>query len=137
MSAILSAFFVALLIFGAVDLRSQGNRETQTSQSAKYEVLTKGLVASRPFAVQFKSAPLRLEIRNLVMGRGDARDVPTPTTILMELRGGTVTTGVKGEMRERHQGEFWTVEKESSLTIRNPGEVAVIRAIYIFEGKHN
>jgi hypothetical protein len=100
-----------------------------------YQVLVKGIAASRPFRVQFKSAPLRLEFRNLVMGRGNSDSIPVPTRILMELRLGGVTTVINGERRERRQGEFWVVEKGSSLRFQAPGEVATIRAIYIFEGE--
>jgi len=110
----------------------QGQRQPD---SAQYQVLVKGMAASRPFRVQFKSAPLRLEFRNLVMGRGNTDSIPVPTRILMELRLGGVTTVINGERRERRQGEFWVVEKGSSLRVQAPGEVATIRAIYIFEGE--
>ena len=99
----------------------------------QYEVLAKGIVASPTFSAQFKSAPLRLEFRNWVMGRGETETIPTPTRILMELRQGTITTTLSGEKNERQQGDFWMVEKGAALSIQNPGEVGVVRAIYIYE----
>jgi len=104
----------------------------QTNQT--YEVLAKGVVGSPPLQVQFTSAPLRLDLRNLIMGRGQTESIPVPTSILMELRQGGVTTTINQQQQERRQGDLWVVEQGSALTMQNPGEVAVIRAIYIFEG---
>ena len=135
------AFPVATLIvlLGASVHSQQAGSPTTTAQNpqpeTKYEALAKGVAATLPFQVQFRSAPLRLEMRNLVMGRGITETIPTPTRILMEVRQGAVTATTSQGKHEWRQGDFWTVEKDSSLTIQNDGEVAVIRAIYIFEGK--
>lgn len=109
-------------------------KKDETRQAGPYELLAKGVVSSAPFQVQFKSAPLRLEVRNLVMGRGETESIPTPTRILLEVRQGTVTATISQERQIRNQGDFWVVERGSPFTIQNSGEVAVIRAIYIFEG---
>jgi hypothetical protein len=112
-----------------------GQQKPKTAERpSEYELVAKGVAGSSPLQVQFKSAPLRLEFRNLVMGRGESEAIPVPTTTLMELRQGGITITVNGQKEERRQGDFWVVEKGSALTIQNPGEVAVIRAIYIFEG---
>lgn len=105
----------------------------EKSDPGEYEVVTQGLLANRGVSMPFRSARVRLEIRNLVMGQASAEKVPIPTTVIMELRGGTVTTTIDGQQQERRPGDFWTVEKGRVLSIANPGEVAVIRAIYIFE----
>src|SRR5216683_115427 len=89
-------------------------------------------VASRIF-IQFKSMPLRLEFRNLTMGKGISEAVTLPTQVLMEVRLGQVNATVRGAKHEYHQGDFWVAEKGDSVVLENPGEVAVIRAIYIYE----
>lgn len=99
-----------------------------------WELLAKGVVSSAAFQVQFKSAALRLEIRNLIMGRGETESIPTPSRVLLEVRQGGVTTTINQEKLSRSQGDFWVVDKGSIFTIQNFGEVAVLRAIYIFEG---
>jgi hypothetical protein len=111
------------------------SQNEENRQPAAYEVLAKGIVSSAPLEVQFKSAALRLEIRNLIMGRAEAEAIPTPTRMLLEVRQGAVTTTVNQEKQGRSQGDFWVVEKGSSFAVQNTGEVAVLRAIYIFEGK--
>lgn len=111
----------------------QSKRE-EAKQAPAYEPLAKGIVGSGPLRVQFKSAPLRLEIRNLVMGRGETEAITAPTRILLEVRQGAVTTTAKQERQSHTQGDFFAVEKGSTFTIQNSGEVAVLRAIYIFEG---
>lgn len=134
---LLFSLFLASL---AVCVFAQGTSQTdkpgkdQTRQPLQFELLAKGVVASPPVQVQFKSAPLRLVIRNLVMGRGETEPIPTPSRILLELRQGAVITTIDQQRHNRNQGDFWMVEKGSSFTIQNPGEVAVLRAIYVFEG---
>ncbi len=126
-----------LTAIGVVVARPTGAQvapEPATQESKQYEVVTKGLLGSPLFPIQFRSADLRVEIRNLVMGRGEAQAVPTPTRTIMELRGGAVVTTINGDKRERRAGDFWEVEKGSMLALENRGEVAVIRAIYLFEG---
>jgi len=129
-----------LLAWLGTGLLSQESRavgqstKNENRQVSSYELLSKGVVATAPFQVQFKSAPLRLELRNLIMGRGETESIPTPTRILLELRQGAVTITVNREKQSQSQGDFWVVDKGSSFTIQNSGEVAVLRAIYIFEG---
>jgi len=132
-------FSLLLCSSGFLVLAQEANQapkqaKEQAPTSAQYGVAAKGIVASPAVKIQFKSAPLRLEVRNLIMGRGETESIPAPTRILLELRQGAVTTTVNREKQERHQGDFWVVEKDSSFTIQNSGEVAVLRAIYIFEG---
>ena len=113
---------------------SQVGQKDQNRQVPPYEPLAKGVVSSAPFQVQFKSAALRLEIRNLIMGRGETESIPAPTRILLEVRQGAVTATINREKQSWSQGDFWVVDKGSSFTIQNSGEVAVLRATYILEG---
>ena len=106
---------------------------TQADRDSGYEVLSKGVVASRIFPIQFKSTPLRTEFRNLIMGKGISEAVTFPTQVLMEVRLGQVNATVRGAKHEYHQGDFWVAEKGDSVVLENPGDVAVIRAIYIYE----
>ena len=134
---LISSLFLASLavcVFARETNQADKAGKDQTRQPAQFQLLAKGIVATAPFQVQFKSAPLRLEIRNLVMGRGVTESIPTPTRILLELRQGAMTTITNQEKHEWHQGDFWVVDKNSPFTIQNSGEVAVLRAIYIFEG---
>jgi hypothetical protein len=108
-------------------------RPPERPPQTKYEVIVPGMVANSPFDLQFRSADLRLQVRDLIMGRGEARDVPVPARILMELRGGGVSTTINGAKSERTQGDLWIVEKGDRLTVQNDLDVAVIRAVYIFE----
>lgn len=107
-------------------------RPPERPPQTKYEVIVPGMVANSPFDLQFRSADLRLQVRDLIMGRGEARDVPVPARILMELRGGGVSTTINGAKTERTQGDLWIVEKGDRLTVENTLDVAVIRAVYIF-----
>jgi hypothetical protein len=109
------------------------SQPTQADRDSGYEVLAKGVVASRIFPIQFKSTPLRIEFRNLTMGKGTSEAVTLPTQVLMEVRLGQVNAIIRGTKHEYHQGDFWVAEKGDSVVLENPGEVAVIRAIYIYK----
>lgn len=126
--------YAALSVLAQEPNQAAKRGKDQTTPAPQYEALAKGIVASPTVRIQFKSAPLRVEVRNLVMGRGETEPIPVPTRVLFEVRQGAVTTTLNREKQERHQGDFWTVDKDSALTIHNSGEVAVLRAIYIFEG---
>jgi len=106
---------------------------TQTDRDSGYEVMAKGVVASRIFPIQFKSVPLRMEFRNLIMGKGTSEAVTLPTQALLEVRLGQVNASIRGTKHEYHQGDFWVAEKGDSVILENPGEVTVIRAIYIYK----
>jgi hypothetical protein len=101
----------------------------------RYEVITEGLLGNPAFSVQFRSAALRLGVRDLIMGPGQAQSVPTHVRTLMELRGGGVVTIINDESQQRLPGDFWIVEQGSTLSLQNDGDVAVIRAIQLFEGR--
>ena len=133
---LLSLFLASLSVSITAQVGNQADKaaKAEGSESLQFQLLAKGVAASPAVTLQFKSAPLRLEIRNLVMGKGETEPVPVPTRILFELRQGAVTTSLNQQKQERHQGDFWVVEKNASFTIENSSEVAVLRAIYIFEG---
>jgi hypothetical protein len=131
---VFALLLIALALFvTAQQQQQQPAYERPQPPETKYEVIVPGMVANTPLTLQFRSADLRLVVRDLIMGRGEARNVPVPARIVMELRGGGVTTTIDGAKAERTQGDIWTVEKGQSLTVQNPYDVAVIRAMYVFE----
>lgn len=135
-TAFRSVLLMIILVVAVQPIRMSTAQEAREKpgETPYYSVVTEGMIASPVFPYQFQSAKLRLEVRNLIMGHSKANDVPTPSDILMELRGGAVITTVNGQAQERIQGDFWTVEKGSKLAIENQGQVAVIRAVYVYPG---
>lgn len=115
----------------ALWLDGSANAQDQKRDAGGYEVIVPGLLGNRVTSLQFKTLPLRLEQRDLIMGRGEAKGVPTPAHMLLELRGGSITTTANGESVERRQGDFWEVSQGVQLHFKNAGDVAVIRVIYI------
>ena len=106
----------------------------RTSPDSGYQVITKGLLGGPVYPVQFRTAKLRLETRNLIMGPGRAESVPTPVRTIMELRGGALTATLNGKRQEHVPGDFWVVNKGDTLSLENQGDVAIIRAVQISEG---
>ena len=99
----------------------------------RYEVIVPGLVANPTYVLQYRSDDLRLEVRDLIMGRGEARNVPTPARAMMELRGGTVITTINGRATPRIQGDIWSIAKGDTLSLENSHDVVVIRSMSIIE----
>jgi hypothetical protein len=120
---------------GLTGRSAQSQDPNREKERPSYQIVAKGLLANPAFSVQFHSAPLRVGIRDLIMGPGQAQSVPTPVRTLMELRGGGVITIINGESQQRQPGDFWIVERGSALSLQNDGDVAVIRAIQLFEGQ--
>jgi hypothetical protein len=128
---IAAALLSAMALLGGTF--AEADQGSAKEPAGGYETLVKGVAASRALPVQFETAPVKVEFRNLVLGPGESEPIPAPTVIWMELRLGTVVTTINKESLERRPGDFWTVDKGASLTIKNPSEVAVIRAIYVSE----
>jgi hypothetical protein len=122
----------ALLLCCALPLAAQ-ERPPEPFET-KYEVIVPGLVGNSPYTLEFHSTNLRVEVRDLIMGHGSANDVPTPVRAVMELRGGTIITTINGIRTQRLQGDIWRVSAGDRVSFDNPYDVAVIRAMAVFEG---
>jgi len=103
------------------------------SSASYYVLLTQGMLAGPAYTYPFSTTHFRVEVRNLIVGHATARNVPIPTDMVMELRSGAVTTAIGGATQERTEGDFWTVAKGAHLDVENKGQVAVIRAIYVYK----
>lgn len=124
--------FALLAAIASASLTQTPTAQVGSRDSTAYEVLTKGLLGSKVFPLQFRSSRVRLDVRNLIMGPGKAANVPTPTRTILELRGGVVLATVNGTTEEHYPGDLWVVEKGSVVTLENRGDVVVIRALYLY-----
>jgi hypothetical protein len=126
---------VGMLLFAAQSTQhSSAQIAQEKGPPSYYTLLTPGMLAGPVFPYTFAAGKFRVEARNLIMGHAKASEVPTPADAVMELRGGAVTTTINGQSQERIEGDFWIVEKGSHLEIENRGQVAVIRAVYVYPG---
>jgi hypothetical protein len=99
----------------------------------RYFVVVPGMVANTPLILNYRSTGLTLVVSDLIMGQGEARNIPTPARAVMELRGGSVITTINGERTRRVQGDIWRISRGDKLSIENPYDSAVIRAMVILE----
>jgi hypothetical protein len=121
------------VVFACCLLPAAAQEKPREPFETTYEVIVPGLVGNAPYILEFRSANLRIAVRDLIMGHGEARDVPTRARAVMELRGGSVITTINGVRTRRRQGDIWRVRPEDRLSLENPYDVAVIRAMYILE----
>ena len=73
----------------------------------------------------------RLEIRTVVVPAGKPVVLPAPYEGVLELRAGSLSTGVEGNRQVRQRGDMWQVAKGERMTLEASGELAVVRAIYL------
>jgi hypothetical protein len=97
-----------------------------------HRLLAPGIAASEPVTIPLRTVPARIVLRNFVVGRGTAKDVPNPNFAVMELQSGHVFTTMAGNRQERVAGDFWTVDKDATISFENPDahSAAVIRVTY-------
>lgn len=110
--------------------RPTGGPSPQQATDSRYEVVAPGLLGNAIVRFSLDGGALRLVMRDLVMGPGEAKDIPIPSDALMELRGGAIVTTIDGQAQSRQQGDFWEVPKGSRLSFKNVLDVAIVRAIY-------
>jgi hypothetical protein len=115
------------LLPAAAQERNAGRPQT------KYFVVVPGMVANAPLILNYRSTGLSLVVSDLIMGHGEARNIPTPARAVMELRGGSVITTINGQRTRRLQGDIWRISRGDKLSIENPYDSAVIRAMVILE----
>ena len=117
---------VLLLLLGLPLLAQQAERPFT------HTLLAPGIAASPPVTIPLRTVPARMILRNFTVGRGTARDIINPNFSVMELQSGHVFTTIAGTRQERVPGDFWTVDKGTSITFENPdaNSAAIIRVTY-------
>jgi len=126
----LAAALVALPL--AAQQREPPPQPQQPEKGFTHFVLAPGIAASVPFARTLRTIPLRILEQNLAIGRGEGRQMVVPFFAMMELDVGNVFTTIGGNRQERVPGDFWTVDKGTTISFDNPHEhaAAVIRVTY-------
>ncbi len=107
---------IALAIFGG----DWAHAESAAERQFTHVLLAPGIAASAPFTVQLRTVPLRLVLRNFVVGQGTAKDIHNENFVVMELQAGHIFTTIAGARQERVPGDFWTLEKGTPITFENP-----------------
>ncbi|HZP61815.1 MAG TPA: hypothetical protein VFB28_00245 [Terriglobales bacterium] len=77
----------------------------------------------------------RLEILTIVVQAGKPVTLPSQYEGVLELRAGSLTTGIEDSRQARHRGAMWQVAKGERVTLQASGELAVVRAVYLVPGE--
>jgi hypothetical protein len=126
---------VLLLVVAHLTSEQAPTLKQPPKKTAQYQLITKGLLGTVTVPFQFKSANLRLEIRDLIMGTRAAHIQPVSVRTILEVRGGIVIATINGHQQAYIPGDFLIVDKDTGLDLQNPRDVTVIRAIYVFENE--
>ena len=122
----------AILMFCSL-LPATAQERPQGRPQTRYFVVVPGMVANQPLILNYRSTGLSLIVSDLIMGHGEALNIPTPARAVLELRGGSVITTINGVRTRRLQGDIWRISRGDTLSIENPYDAAVIRAMVILE----
>ena len=83
-----------------------------------------------------QDAPVRVAIRNWSLGGGlKLAELPLPVKGLMivQLRGGRVTTVIQGNSQARREGEFWTVPPGVPMGVETGDDSATLQTIVVIQ----
>ena len=73
---------------------------------------------------------LHVVIRNWIIDRGQTiRRFPEEGFMIVQLRGGQVTTVIDGQRQERREDEFWTVPGGSSMSVETGNDSAILQTM--------
>jgi hypothetical protein len=109
-----------LLIAFAISAGDGALAQSVAERQFTHVLLAPGIAASASVTIQLRTVPLRMAVRNYVVGQGSAKDIPNSSFAVMELQAGHIFTTVAGDRQERVPGDFWTVEKGGRITFENP-----------------
>lgn len=83
------------------------------------------------------AAPLKVEIKEWTVTRS-ARpfEMPDQGFYIVQLTSGNITTDIAGKTTDRHEGDFWVVEKgqRMAISLKRPQEQARLQTIAVSPG---
>lgn len=75
---------------------------------------------------------LHVVIRNwIIPNRQRIQRFPEEGFIVVQLRGGELTTVIEGQRQERSEDEFWTVPTGASMSVQTGNESAIIQTMAV------
>lgn len=81
-----------------------------------------------------KVKQLQVVARNWIIdNRRNIASFPDKGFMIVELRGGDLTTVIDGKRQKRKEGEFWTVPTGSSMGVETDNDSAVIQTFAVKE----
>ena len=79
-----------------------------------------------------QSRELHVVIRNWIIDRGQTiQRFPEAGFMIVQLRGGQLTTVIDSQRQERQEDEFWTVPAGSSLSIETGNDSALLQTMVV------
>ena len=91
-----------------------------------------GVISTAAFA----NRPVKVNLANYHFSNHqhlDAIERPFPGLMIVQLRGGPVTTVVDGKRQLRHEGEFWTVSASQQMGIITDNDAGVVQVFFVSE----
>ena len=106
--------------------RTRTGPDLATEQQHKYEKVADHVVSRFRFGTDALQG-YHVEVDDLVFGPAANASILSKGLALMELRSGRLTISINGKPLQVKPVEYWTVPSGSHMSVRNLGEIAVIR----------
>jgi quercetin dioxygenase-like cupin family protein len=122
---------VLATVMAAVSLQSPSAQEARIAAATATERFVGTLVLRRP-----QARNVRVAVHNWII-RGRQRlaalELPLKGTMVVQLRGGSLTTIIGAASQKRHEGEYWIVPPGATMGIQTDDDSAVIQTLVIAE----
>jgi hypothetical protein len=125
----ISVIISGLLIVGALLVMATS---AQQAQSVESEPVPLTPIEVFDGTITLQGRELRVVIRNWGLPNGQQiPQFPQEGFLIAQLRAGTLTTVINGERQERHEGEFWTVPTDSSMSVETGDDLASLQTVAV------
>ncbi len=121
---------------GAAGCQRQPTREVVFTDTAHRISSVERFAGETRVRTAGQDAAVRVDIRNWSLGGGlKLAELPLPVKGLMivQLRGGRVTTVIQGNSQARREGEFWTVPPGVPMGVETGDDSATLQTIVIIQ----
>lgn len=108
------------------------NKEALREPSERFNGTTKVRIRDRNG--ETRVVDVRVSIHNWILnGQQRLSSLPFRSQgfLIVQLRGGSLTTIINGQRQERKEDEFWTVPSESQMGLETEDDSAIIQTIVI------
>jgi hypothetical protein len=131
-----SALLLVSLGVGTVSAQESREPAVRLKALERFQGQTRVRTEKReePVRTERREELVRVDIHNWMIGGGmklDELPLPTKGLMIVQLRGGELTTVISGRREERREGEFWTVLPGVPMGIETGDDSATIQTIVI------
>jgi hypothetical protein len=130
----LFTFTLILILFATLSVGQETANAPQTLREPNDRFNGTTRIRLKDVTGQAKVADVKVVIQNWILDGGQKRATwpfKTKGLLIVQLRGGELTTIIDGKRQERKNDEFWTVLPDKQMGVETENDSAIIQTIMI------